>query len=102
MTEEEAGLEGAAADDADAEYVRAVCEREVVCGAAALARYAPLLRWLLANPAPLAPQARAAAALAYTRYPPTPQLSLGVLLHFPTETAIFLIKKSCGLSINIA
>lgn len=65
MTEEE-GLEGAVADDADAEYVRGVCERDIVGPAAALARYVPLLRALLT--APSAPSLQAAAALAYTRY----------------------------------
>lgn len=65
MTEEE-GLEGAVADDADAEYVRGVCERDIVGPAAALARYVPLLRALLTAPA--APSLQAAAALAYTRY----------------------------------
>ncbi|CAF4904025.1 unnamed protein product [Pieris macdunnoughi] len=66
MTEEEA-LEGAVADDADAEYVRAVCERDVVGPGTALARYAPLLRHALT--APGTPQRlQVAAALAYTRF----------------------------------
>lgn len=67
MTEEETGLEGAVADDADAEYVRGVCERDIVGAGTALARYAPLLRWLLANPARCPPALQAAAALTYTR-----------------------------------
>lgn len=66
MTEEEAGLEGAVADDADAEYVRAVCERDVVGATTALARYTPLLRSLLH--APTTPsRLQAAAALTFTR-----------------------------------
>ncbi|XP_028168490.1 condensin complex subunit 1 [Ostrinia furnacalis] len=68
MTEEETGLEGAVADDADAEYVRGVCERDIVGTGTALARYAPLLRWLLANPARCPPALQAAAALTYTRF----------------------------------
>ncbi|KAL0838771.1 hypothetical protein ABMA28_016820 [Loxostege sticticalis] len=68
MTEEETGLEGAVADDADAEYVRGVCERDIVGAGTALARYAPLLRWLLANPARCTPALQAAAALTYTRF----------------------------------
>ncbi|VVC91230.1 unnamed protein product [Leptidea sinapis] len=47
MTEEEGGLEGAVADDADAEYVRTVCERDIVGAGTSLARYVPLLRALL-------------------------------------------------------
>ncbi|KAH9629496.1 hypothetical protein HF086_015826 [Spodoptera exigua] len=65
MTEEEA-LEGAVADDADAEYVRGVCERDIVGAGAALARYVPTLRALLT--APTAPSLQAAAALTYTRF----------------------------------
>jgi hypothetical protein len=65
MTEEDAGLEGAVADDADAEYVRGVCERDIVGAGTALARSVPLRRMLLTAPAP-APR-QAAAALAYTR-----------------------------------
>ncbi|KAM3965310.1 LOW QUALITY PROTEIN: CAP-D2 condensin subunit [Aphomia sociella] len=68
MTEEETGLEGAVADDADAEYVRGVCERDIVGPGTALARYAPLLRWLLANPARCSPPLQAAAALTFTRF----------------------------------
>lgn len=67
MTEDEAGLEGAVADDADAEYVRGVCERDIVGAGTALARYLPLLRHLLANPARAPPQLQAATALAFTR-----------------------------------
>lgn len=67
MTEEEVGLEGAVADDADAEYVRSVCERDVVGPDTALARYTPLLRWLLSNPTRTTGRLQAAAALTYTR-----------------------------------
>lgn len=67
MTEDEAGLEGAVADDADAEYVRGVCERDIVGAGTALGRYTPLLRWLLSNPAKASPALQAAAALTYTR-----------------------------------
>ncbi|KAL4715966.1 hypothetical protein ACJJTC_013266, partial [Scirpophaga incertulas] len=68
MTEEECGLEGAVADDADAEYVRNVCEKDIVGEGTALARYTPLLRWLLANPARCPPALQAAAALTFTRF----------------------------------
>ncbi|XP_048478584.1 condensin complex subunit 1 [Plutella xylostella] len=68
MTEDEAGLEGAVADDADAEYVRSVCERDIVGPDASLARYLPLLRHLLTNPAKCTPKLQAAAALTFTRF----------------------------------
>ncbi|XP_063383933.1 condensin complex subunit 1 [Cydia fagiglandana] len=68
MTEDETGLEGAVADDADAEYVRGVCEREIVGEGTALARYVPLLRHILANPARAPPSLQAAVALTFTRF----------------------------------
>ncbi|XP_038209881.1 condensin complex subunit 1-like [Zerene cesonia] len=68
MTEDEAGLEGAVADDADAEYVRGVCERDVAAPGTALARYVPLLRHLLAAAPRCPPALQAAAALALTRF----------------------------------
>ncbi|XP_039753451.1 condensin complex subunit 1 [Pararge aegeria] len=68
MTEEEAGLEGAVADDADAEYVRSVCEQNIVGAGTTLARYLPLLKWLLSHPARCTPALQAAAALTFTRY----------------------------------
>ncbi|XP_045498529.1 condensin complex subunit 1 [Colias croceus] len=68
MTEDEAGLEGAVADDADAEYVRGVCERDVAGPGTALARYVPLLRHLLASAPRCPPALQAAAALALTRF----------------------------------
>ncbi|CAH0398311.1 unnamed protein product [Chilo suppressalis] len=68
MTEEESGLEGAVADDADAEYVRGVCERDIVGAGTALSRYCALLRWLLSNPARCPPPLQAAAALTFTRF----------------------------------
>lgn len=67
-TEEEGCMEGAVADDADAEYVRAVCERDIVGPDTALARYLPLLRHLLTAGPSDAPQLHAAAALALARY----------------------------------
>ncbi|XP_069359396.1 condensin complex subunit 1 isoform X2 [Maniola hyperantus] len=68
MTEEEAGLEGAVADDADAEYVRSVCERDIVGPGTTLGRYLPLLKWLLSHPARCTSALQAAAALTLTRY----------------------------------
>lgn len=67
MTEEETGMEGAVADDADAEYVRNVCEKDIVGSQTALARYILLLRWILSNPAKSTPSLQAVAALTYTR-----------------------------------
>lgn len=84
MTEEETGLEGAVADDADAEYVRNVCERDIVHGGAALARYLPLLRWLLANPARATHKLQAAAALTFTRLLPL----IFIYVYDPAKTTL--------------
>ncbi|CAK1551134.1 unnamed protein product [Leptosia nina] len=65
MTEEE-GLEGAVADDADAEYVRNVCERDIVGSGTALALYLPLLRHILTTPRCVA-ALQAAASVTFTR-----------------------------------
>ncbi|KPI95576.1 Condensin complex subunit 1 [Papilio xuthus] len=96
MTEEEAGLEGAVADDADAEYVRAVCERDVAAGGAALARYTPLLRWLLSNPARTTPQAQAAAALTYTRF----MLVSSSVCEEGLQLIVTVLKKSKNVSLR--
>ncbi|KPJ08507.1 Condensin complex subunit 1 [Papilio machaon] len=95
MTEEEAGLEGAVADDADAEYVRAVCERDVVAGGAALARYTPLLRWLLTNTR-ASPRAQAAAALTYTRF----MLVSSSVCEEGLQLIVTVLKKSKNVSLR--
>lgn len=65
---EEAGLEGAVADDADAELVRSVCDREVVC-AGLLGRASSIIHNLLQGPFLLHnPEVRAAACLALGRF----------------------------------
>ncbi|PZC81431.1 hypothetical protein B5X24_HaOG212636 [Helicoverpa armigera] len=96
MTEEEAGLEGAVADDADAEYVRGVCERDIVGAAAALARYVPLLRWLLANPAKVSSALQAAAALSYTRF----MLVSNAVCEEGLQLMVTVLKKSKNVSLR--
>ncbi|XP_075978130.1 CAP-D2 condensin subunit [Anticarsia gemmatalis] len=96
MTEEEAGLEGAVADDADAEYVRGVCERDIVCGSAALARYVQLLRWLLANPAKVSPKLQAAAALSFTRF----MLVSNAVCEEGLQLMVTVLKKSKNVSLR--
>lgn len=62
-------LEGAVADDADAEYIRAVCSNHIVMGDAALAPYVALLREILVNPSKYSDEKlRSAAALTLCRY----------------------------------
>lgn len=68
MTEDEAGLEGAVANDADAEYVRNVCENDIVGPHTPLAKYIPVLRWLLSNPGKSTALLQAASAISFTRY----------------------------------
>ncbi|KAL5262314.1 hypothetical protein ACHWQZ_G007890 [Mnemiopsis leidyi] len=48
--EEELGLQGATADDAEVEHVRQVLEREIVTGQGYLARFAPLLKHICSSP----------------------------------------------------
>nr|XP_049694078.1 condensin complex subunit 1 [Helicoverpa armigera] len=96
MTEEEAGLEGAVADDADAEYVRGVCERDIVGAATALARYVPLLRWLLANPAKVSSALQAAAALSYTRF----MLVSNAVCEEGLQLMVTVLKKSKNVSLR--
>ncbi|XP_045448315.1 condensin complex subunit 1 [Melitaea cinxia] len=96
MTEEEAALEGAAADDADAEYVRGVCERDVVGAGTALARYLPLLRWPLAHPARAPAALQAAAALAYTRY----MLVSSTVCEEGLQLMVTVLKRSKNVSLR--
>ncbi|CAG5045986.1 unnamed protein product [Parnassius apollo] len=96
MTEEEAGLEGAVADDADAEYVRSVCERDVVGAGSALARYTPLLRWLLANPARTSARLQAAAALCFTRF----MLVSSTVCEEGLQLMVTVLKRSKNVSLR--
>ncbi|CAK1580335.1 unnamed protein product [Parnassius mnemosyne] len=96
MTEEEVGLEGAVADDADAEYVRAVCERDVVGAGTALARYTPLLRWLLANPAGTSVRLQAATALCFTRF----MLVSSTVCEEGLQLMVTVLKRSKNVSLR--
>ncbi|XP_060803530.1 condensin complex subunit 1 isoform X2 [Amyelois transitella] len=96
MTEDEAGLEGAVADDADAEYVRNVCERDIVGVDTALARYIPLLRWLLANPARCTTQLQAAAALTFTRF----MLVSSAVCEDGLQLMVTVLKRSKNVSLR--
>ncbi|XP_041979306.1 condensin complex subunit 1 [Aricia agestis] len=95
MTEEEAGLEGAVADDADAEYVRGVCERDIVGAGAALARYLPLLRHVLARPG-CPPVLQAAAALTYTRF----MLVSSSVCEDGLQLMVTVLKRSSNVSLR--
>ncbi|KAJ8722132.1 hypothetical protein PYW08_004534 [Mythimna loreyi] len=96
MTEEEAGLEGAVADDADAEYVRGVCERDIVGAGTSLARYVPLLRWVLSNPARATPPLQAAAALSFTRF----MLVSNAVCEDGLQLMVTVLKKSKNVSLR--
>ncbi|XP_052741193.1 condensin complex subunit 1 [Bicyclus anynana] len=96
MTEEEAGLEGAVADDADAEYIRSVCELNIVGPGTALARYLPLLKWCLSHPARCSPALQAAAALTYTRY----MLVSSVVCEEGLTLMVTVLKKSKAVSLR--
>ncbi|XP_068633143.1 condensin complex subunit 1 [Battus philenor] len=96
MTEEEAGLEGAVADDADAEYVRSVCERDVVGAGTVLARYVPLLRWLLTNPTKTCVAIQTAAAIAFTRF----MLVSSTVCEEGLQLMVTILKKSKNVSLR--
>ncbi|KAG6452841.1 hypothetical protein O3G_MSEX007806 [Manduca sexta] len=96
MTEEEAGLEGAVADDADAEYVRSVCERDIVGPGTALSRYIPLLRWLLANPTCGGATLQAAAALTFTRF----MLVSSAVCEDGLQLMVTVLKRSKNVSLR--
>ncbi|CAH1239876.1 NCAPD2 [Branchiostoma lanceolatum] len=67
--EDEMGLAGASADDAEAEYIRKICEKEVVTGSSLLALLAPVIVAVCANPTMFPhPQLRATASLALAKY----------------------------------
>ncbi|GBP60025.1 Condensin complex subunit 1 [Eumeta japonica] len=96
MTEEEGGLEGAVADDADAEYIRSVCERDIVGTDAVLARYLPLLRHLLTNPGRCTPKLQAAAALTLTRF----MLVSSTVCEDSLQLMVTVLKRSKNVSLR--
>ncbi|KAK3104798.1 hypothetical protein FSP39_010318 [Pinctada imbricata] len=67
--EDELGLAGAAAEDADAEYIRKVCEMEIVTGDTLLSSIGPLLETVCVNQNKYAdPDLRTAASLALAKF----------------------------------
>ncbi|XP_078617056.1 condensin complex subunit 1-like isoform X2 [Branchiostoma floridae x Branchiostoma japonicum] len=67
--EDEMGLAGASADDAEAEYIRKICEKEVVTGSSLLALVAPVIVAVCSNSTMFPhPQLRATASLALAKY----------------------------------
>ena len=67
--EEELGLTGAAAEDAEAEYIRKMCEQEVVTGTNLLAVLRPLLVAVCNNQTKYPdPELRTAATLALAKF----------------------------------
>eukprot|EP00058_Branchiostoma_floridae_P028443 XP_002613934.1 hypothetical protein BRAFLDRAFT_283981 [Branchiostoma floridae] len=66
---DEMGLAGASADDAEAEYIRKICEKEVVTGSSLLALLAPVIVAVCSNSTMFPhPQLRATASLALAKY----------------------------------
>ncbi|CAH3036153.1 unnamed protein product [Pocillopora meandrina] len=67
--EEELGLTGATADDVETEYVRKICEHEIVTGGTLLATLRPLLVHVCSNPVKFSDtNLRAAASLALAKF----------------------------------
>ncbi|KAJ7379614.1 meiotic chromosome condensation [Desmophyllum pertusum] len=67
--EEELGLTGASADDVETEYVRKICEHEIVTGGTLLATLRPLLVCVCGNPVKYSDaNLRAAASLALAKF----------------------------------
>lgn len=67
--EEELGLTGATADDVETEYVRKICEHEIVTGGTLLATLRPLLVHVCSNPVKFSnTNLRAAASLALAKF----------------------------------
>lgn len=67
--EEELGLTGATADDVETEYVRKICEHEIVTGGTLLASLRPLLVCVCSNPVKYSdPNLRASASLALAKF----------------------------------
>ncbi|XP_032230454.1 condensin complex subunit 1 [Nematostella vectensis] len=67
--EEEMGLTGATADDAEIEYIRKICELEIVTGQNLLSLLRPLIVCVVSNPSKFTdPKLQAAAALALAKF----------------------------------
>ncbi|XP_060069329.1 condensin complex subunit 1-like [Ylistrum balloti] len=67
--EEELGLAGAAAEDAEAEYIRKVCERDIVTGKTLLGALAPVIVAVCTNQAKYSdPELQSAASLALSKF----------------------------------
>ncbi|KAK3602734.1 hypothetical protein CHS0354_017179 [Potamilus streckersoni] len=67
--EEELGLAGAAAEDAESEYIRKICEYEVVTGSTLLSAFRPLLIEVSTNQSKYTdPELRTAATLALSKF----------------------------------
>ncbi|KAI8500241.1 meiotic chromosome condensation [Branchiostoma belcheri] len=67
--EDEMGLAGASADDAEADYIRKICETEIVTGSSLVALLAPVIVAVCSNPTRFPhPQLRATASLALAKY----------------------------------
>jgi len=67
--EEELGLTGASADDIESEYVRKICEHEIVTGNTLLSKLHPLLVCVCSNPVKYSdPSLRASASLALAKF----------------------------------
>ncbi|KAL4220856.1 meiotic chromosome condensation [Mactra antiquata] len=67
--EEEMGLAGAAAEDAESEYIRKICEKEIVTGTTLLAAFGPLLKAVCSNHQKYpSPELQKAATLALSKF----------------------------------
>lgn len=67
--EEELGLAGAAAEDAEAEYIRKVCEKDIVTGNTLLGALAPVIVSVCTNQAKYSdPELQTAASLALSKF----------------------------------
>ncbi|XP_014671209.1 PREDICTED: condensin complex subunit 1-like [Priapulus caudatus] len=69
MIEDEMGLTGAVTDDVEADYVRKVCDKEIVTGDNLLAQFAPLVVAICTNPGEYAhEELQTAAALSLAQF----------------------------------
>ena len=67
--DEDMGVVGAEADDAEAEFIRTVCEKEVLYGGSLLAAMCPLISSICSNPSKFPdPDLRASASLALSKF----------------------------------
>ena len=67
--DEDMGVVGAEADDAEAEFIRTVCEKEVLYGGSLLAAMCPLISSICSNPSKFPdPNLRASASLALSKF----------------------------------